>query len=106
MKAIYITYAIEDHPTPTQQYTTGQVVNAQIQTRGLAPKVADWPRLSWQSVVRYSRTEAEGLCCGKMSLLTSGQIDLNTHALLIGSQVMLEEDVENSTRCVDKIENE
>jgi len=105
MKAIYVTYATEDYTTDTQDYSVGQVVNVQVKTLGLAPKVADWPRTSWQSVVRYSK-EVEDLTRYKwLYLLSTGVINGNRD-LMIGDRTALQEDTENSVRCVHKIEDE
>lgn len=101
MKAIYATYAVTDHITAVKNYTAGQIVNFEVKVKGIAPKVADWPRLPWQSVVRYSITD--NLRYQWLSILPEGIINEDRN-LVIGDRVVLEEDKENSLIYVEKIE--
>jgi hypothetical protein len=90
MIAVYVTYDIE----------TGEVISLQKQYKGVAPKVADWPRDEGESAVRYTGD----LIHTNMSDLRVVNEDGSRNLYLGGSKVK-DEDKENSTVYVTKIED-
>jgi len=90
MKAVYITYRIG----------SGEILSVQTQYKGIAWKVADFPRRSGESVVRYSFSEEEHLDTGR---LLGGVINGDRN-LVIDGQVVVEEDRENSVVEAERVD--
>ena len=89
MKAVYITYDIE----------TGEVEAIQTQHKGVAPKVADWPRKDSQSVMRVSQILPTGI--PDNYTVVDGE---NCRELWLGDSKVADEDLENSVIWCQHIE--
>jgi len=95
MIAIYVGY----------KAATGQVTHVQAQYKGIAPKVADWPRSKTESVVRFSVADDTRL---SVSLLKQGEIlgASPPRTLFIGGSSILIEDTKNAVideQCIEKV---
>ena len=101
MKAIYITYAIEEHKLDNKIYKIGDIVDVEMKIAGLACKVADRGREDWQSVLRCSLDNDEDN--QNISVLSYGKV-INRNAM-IGDKIILREDICNSNKCVFRIED-
>jgi hypothetical protein len=102
LKAIFITYAIKEHTTRDgKHYGVGDVVNVEMKIKGFAPKVADRQRDDWQSVLRCSMKNSV-----KSPLITTiSAAKIVDRRVVIGSKIILEEDVDSSLVYVPRIED-
>ena len=98
MIAIYITYAITEHVTLTKVYSVGQIIQIEAKYKGIAPKVADWSRKSWQSVLRITINNDVNL----QSLFDCTILD---NKVMSGTSVIFTEDSVLSEVFCEKIED-
>lgn len=102
MRAIYITYAIEEYvESNVKKYSVGDIVDVEIKISGLACKVADRQREEWQSVLRCSIEN--DVRNPYINVLSYGKII--DRKVMIGNKIILEEDVINSVIYTEHIED-
>jgi len=91
MIAIYVKYSLE----------TGAVRAVQAQYKGIAPKVADWPRSKDESVVRFSLPNDAVFSVSSIGGKVEGTAP---HRTLKMGVTVLREDNHNSMRSVRQTE--
>lgn len=101
MIAVYVTYVIQKTTIGNRVYNIGDIITSEYKIHGIAPKVADRTRETWQSAVRYSMENNSKISIG---LINGCRVDKNRN-LVLGDKVILEEDKVNSAILQMRIES-